>query len=218
MASRIKYSFQAEQAKRELVRKMMEGVKPVIILPFHEGMIAGTVKTSRFRKIRQVHDAILFAAVGEHQDINEAAHDLTMTASAIVNALSSRDLSINILVDDPAGIVGQIAAAFRSLDIRPKAVEFVLTSFEDERLGGVIINPCGERKDVNEYALIGDDGSFRTRLEQRQEEVRPETKEKALNMIVELLKETGDVSEVEVGVLQKTAGVWNFEHSWEDVQ
>ncbi|MCH7883120.1 hypothetical protein IIA95_01755 [Patescibacteria group bacterium] len=217
---KIQYSLQAEKAKRELVEKLMEGVSPVVIVPFDTGVAAATLNHSWFRKIRKIHTNVMIAAAGEYQDINEACLALVDAVSRIENTFSGREVSTDVLINDPTGIVGHISHAFRSLDIRPKAVEFILCSLaEDIKPQGVIINSCGERRYVDGSAVICDaTGNASGLLERRIKDRRAETEEEAIATALSVLDEVSgsDISRAEIGILKKDKEGLSFCHRWED--
>ena len=222
MASRIVYDLKAEEAKRKLAGKILEGVTPVVAVPFPEG-VAVVTPGANFRKIRRIHDTILFAALGDHQAINEGSAALINAASRIEMTLSSRMVAIDILADDPAGIFGQIARAFQSLGTRPMAIEFALISLK--KGGGaewVIANACGERRYASRpfetFEMTGKPEGSKSSAEPHRtaDDPIPATEEAAIRVATERLKKGEPFQTVEIGVLRRVGDAVEFNHRWEE--
>lgn len=219
--AKMRYTLENEEAKRRFVEKeLMKGILPIVCISFKKGFVAVVPNSSEFRKIREIHDNIMLAAVGEHQAINEVASGLVRDAFSIEKTFSSKDVFIDVLIDNPVGVVGVISSSFHSTKVRPKVIEFALLTIDNAKTSGVVINSCGERKYISDGAVIRGKDEMTSSLEASLKNSLPDTEEDAIVLATNLLKEfySKDITRVEIGILKDDGSDPNFSHKVEDIK
>ena len=190
----------------------MKNIQPAAFMRFPDGVaaVAAHVSTSPFEKIRQVHDRFLFVAGGDYHAINEAFFALLNAAVNVEVAVSSRDLGLNVLVDQPDSFVHQMARIFQTGNLRPLAVTFALYSLADMPSLGVIVAPTGEREYVESAGAVGCKNAPPLLVAESEAEAVEALKEFMRTQV------SKKVRRFEIGILRIGETEAVFDHRWED--